>query len=88
PDALKRIAHQAIERKSGARGLRAIIEGVLMDTMFDLPSRTDVKRVIISEKCVNGEEEPRLVLTEGLPKPRRPRNTGSKKNPKSESSVS
>lgn len=88
PAALKLIAHQAIERKSGARGLRAIIENVLMDTMFDLPSREDVKQVVISKKSVLGEEKPKLVKAEGEAKPRRPRNTAAKKPPKSESSVS
>ncbi len=62
PAALTLIAKQSIDRKSGARGLRAIVENILMDTMFDLPSRTDVKSVIITEKAVLGQEAPRLVL--------------------------
>ena len=66
PEALKHIAHQAIERKSGARGLRSIIEGLLLDVMFDIPSRTDIRQVIITEKCVLGEEQPQLVLTESV----------------------
>lgn len=61
PDALTLIAHQAIERKSGARGLRAIIEELLMDTMFELPSRSDVKQCVITKDCVLGTEPPRLV---------------------------
>jgi len=76
PEALKHIAKQAIERKSGARGLRAIIEGLLLDVMFDIPSRTDIRQVIITEKCVLGEEQPQLVLTEAAqPKKLRSRNT-------------
>ena len=76
PEALKHIAKQAIERKSGARGLRAIIEGLLLDVMFDTPSRTDIRQVIITEKCVLGEEQPKLVLTESAqPKKLRSRNT-------------
>ncbi|MEG2701022.1 MAG: ATP-dependent Clp protease ATP-binding subunit ClpX [Clostridia bacterium] len=65
PAALKLIANRAVERKSGARGLRAIIEELLMDTMFDLPSRTDVTQCIITEKCVLGQEKPQLVMGEG-----------------------
>ncbi len=64
PEALRHIAKQAIERKSGARGLRAIVEGLLLNVMFDIPSRNDIRQVIITEKCVLGEEEPTLVLTE------------------------
>ena len=88
PAALKKIAHQAIERKSGARGLRAIVEKVLMDTMFELPSRDDVKQVVITEKCVDGLEQPRLVLTDEAPKPARKPRAASKKLPKDESSAS
>ncbi|MDR0396184.1 MAG: ATP-dependent Clp protease ATP-binding subunit ClpX [Oscillospiraceae bacterium] len=61
PDALKLIAHQAIERKSGARGLRAVIEGLLLDTMFELPSRADVRKCIITTDTVKGQP-PLLVL--------------------------
>ncbi|MDY4064022.1 MAG: ATP-dependent Clp protease ATP-binding subunit ClpX [Candidatus Limiplasma sp.] len=88
PAALKKIAHQAIERKSGARGLRAIVENVLMETMFELPSRADVKQVVITEKCVDGLEQPRLVLTDEAPKPARKPRAASKKLPKDESSAS
>ena len=88
PAALKKIAHQAIERKSGARGLRAIVEKVLMDTMFDLPSREDVKQVVITEKCVDGLEQPRLVLTDEAAKPARKPRAAAKKLPKDESSAS
>ena len=87
PEALKLIARQAIERKSGARGLRAIIENILMDTMFDIPSRTDVKQVVINSQSVKGEGKPRLVLEEGALKLRKPRNV-AKKPPKSETNAS
>ena len=88
-EALKLMAKQAIERKSGARGLRAIVEGLLLDMMFDIPSRTDIKQVIITEKCVTGEEKPQLVLTEtAQPKKLRSRNTPKKDAPKEEPSVS
>ena len=64
--ALREIARQALGRKTGARGLRAIVEGLLLDTMFELPSRKDVSRVIITEKCARGEEEPTLIPGEPL----------------------
>ena len=82
PAALKLIAHQAIERKSGARGLRAIIEKLLLDTMFDLPSRTDVKQCVITEKCVLGKEKPKLVLADGAQSPKKSRTHSEKKSPK------
>ena len=89
PEALKHVARLAIERKSGARGLRAIVEGLLMDVMFDLPSRTDVKQCIITEACVLGKEQPQLVLTESAqPKKLRSRNSKKEETAKDEPSVS
>ena len=61
PEALRAIAHLALERKSGARGLRAIIEGVMTDTMFDLPSIEGVSKCIITEDAVLGKAKPSLV---------------------------
>jgi len=55
-DALKAIAHHAIDRKTGARGLRSIMEGILLDTMFDLPSLDGVEEVVISEEVVNNKD--------------------------------
>jgi len=55
-DALKAIAKKAIERKTGARGLRSIMEAILLDTMFDLPSLDGVEEVVISEDVVNGKD--------------------------------
>ncbi len=87
PEALRVIAKMAIERKCGARGLRAIIEGILMDTMFELPSRNDVKQCIITEKCVNGEEAPQIIRGEAPA--RKPRTAqASAKKLKSEPNVS
>ena len=60
--AFREIAHQAIEREIGARGLRSIIEGIMMKPMFELPSRTDVKRAIITAEFVRGEAELKLEL--------------------------
>ena len=88
PEALQAIAHQAIERKCGARGLRAIIEGLLLDEMFDLPSRNDVKQCVITADCVKGLEKPRIVPSDDqLRKIRAPRISGARK-PKTDSSVS
>jgi ATP-dependent Clp protease ATP-binding subunit ClpX len=55
-DALKAIAKHAITRKTGARGLRSIMEGILLDTMYDLPSLEGVEEVVISEEVVNGKD--------------------------------
>ena len=71
PEALKIIAKQSLERKSGARGLRSIIEKLMLDTMFDLPSRSDVAQCLITAKCVTGGEAPKLVHSdEPVRKPR------------------
>ena len=60
-DALTEIAHQAIARGTGARGLRAICEATLQDTMFDLPSDLDITKVIVTRESVGGAQSPRLV---------------------------
>jgi len=60
-DALNAIAYKAMERKTGARGLRSIIENVLLDTMFDLPSTNNVSKVVIDETVINGENTPILI---------------------------
>jgi ATP-dependent Clp protease ATP-binding subunit ClpX len=60
-DALRAIAKKAMNRKTGARGLRSIIENVLLDTMFDLPSTENVSKVVIDENVVNGENAPILI---------------------------
>lgn len=59
-DAVKAIAHKAIEQKTGARGLRAIVEGILMDTMFTVPSKKNVAKVIVTASCVNGDDKPTI----------------------------
>lgn len=63
PDALRAVARRAMERKTGARGLRSIIEGVLLDTMYDIPSTPDVSKVVIDESVIEGKSEP-LVMYE------------------------
>lgn len=60
-DALKAIAHKAIERKTGARGLRAIMEGLLLNLMYEIPDKKDVTEIIVNEKVVKGEGEPILI---------------------------
>jgi ATP-dependent Clp protease ATP-binding subunit ClpX len=60
-DAKTEIAKLAIERKTGARGLRSILEGVLSDLMFHIPSETDVAKVIIDAECVRGEQKAKIV---------------------------
>ncbi len=63
-DALAAIATKAMERKTGARGLRSIIENVLLDTMFDLPSTDNVAKVVIDENVISGENSPILIYQE------------------------
>ncbi len=60
--ALQAMAQQAIARNTGARGLRSIIEGVMRDVMFELPSRKDVAEVVIDKRCVTNHKEPRYVM--------------------------
>lgn len=60
-DALRAVAYKAMERKTGARGLRSILENVLLDTMYDLPSIDQVSKVVIDESVVKGEAEPLLI---------------------------
>lgn len=63
-DALKAMANLAIERKTGARGLRTIIESVMKDVMFDIPSRQDIAKVVITKGSVENGEQPELHLKE------------------------
>ena len=67
PDALKRVARRAMERKTGARGLRSIIEQALLDIMYDLPSMENVSKVIVDEGVIMGTSEP-MLLYEGSEK--------------------
>lgn len=64
-DALREIAKKAIERKTGARGLRSIIESIMLDIMYDLPSREDIKKCIITKESVLNEKPPKLLLEDG-----------------------
>ena len=60
-DALRAVAKRAMKRKTGARGLRTILESVLLDTMYDLPSSTNAKKVVLDEAVVFGETKPYVV---------------------------
>lgn len=60
PKALDAIASKAIERRTGARGLRSIIESVMMDLMFEIPSRNDITKVVVTESIVTGTGQPDL----------------------------
>ncbi|NCD09128.1 MAG: ATP-dependent Clp protease ATP-binding subunit ClpX [Negativicutes bacterium] len=62
--ALKAIAQEAMKRSAGARGLRAIIESIMRDVMYDVPSREDVKKCIVTEEVVREHKPPMLVLEE------------------------
>ena len=60
-DALVAIAQKAMERKTGARGLRSILEAVLLEVMYDIPSEENVSKVVIDENVINGTSEPILI---------------------------
>ncbi|MGY3766967.1 ATP-dependent Clp protease ATP-binding subunit ClpX [Vagococcus vulneris] len=62
PGALNEIARQAIERNTGARGLRSIIENIMMDVMYEIPTREDVDKVTITKEAVDGTAEPELSM--------------------------
>ncbi len=63
-EALKAIARKAIERKTGARGLRSIIESIMLDVMYDIPSREDIEKCVITKETVENSTDPTLVLSE------------------------
>ena len=61
-EALKAIAKKAIERNTGARGLRSIVENIMMDIMYEIPSRDDIKKIILTEEAVKENSEPVIDL--------------------------
>ena len=63
-DALLEIAKKAIERKSGARGLRSIMENILLDLMYDIPSDQNIEKVVLDSSSVTGESEPLVVYSQ------------------------
>ncbi len=64
-DALRAIARRAMERKTGARGLRTVMEQVLLDTMYDLPSMENVSKVVVDESVIVGESDPYIIYEGG-----------------------
>ena len=65
-DALKAVARKALERKTGARGLRSILEGVLLDTMYEIPSK-NVSKVVIDESVIEGTSQPLMIYENSEP---------------------
>ena len=59
--AVEAVAKRAIELKTGARGLRTIFESLMIDTMYDLPSKEDIAKVIIDEEVVKDKKEPKII---------------------------
>ena len=60
-DGLQAVAERAMERKTGARGLRSILEGILLESMYTIPSTRDVAKIVVDESVVKGDSEPLLV---------------------------
>jgi ATP-dependent Clp protease ATP-binding subunit ClpX len=60
-DGLRAVAEKAMERKTGARGLRSILEGVLLNTMYDIPSMENVEKVVVDASVIRGDSAPILV---------------------------
>jgi len=60
-DALRAVAQKSMERKTGARGLRSILESILLDTMYDLPSMDNVSKVVVDDAVINGESKPLMI---------------------------
>ena len=61
-EALRAVAKKAMDRKTGARGLRTIMEQILLDTMYDLPSMENVSKVVIDENVIDGEAKPYMII--------------------------
>jgi ATP-dependent Clp protease ATP-binding subunit ClpX len=61
PDALRTVAQEALKRNTGARGLRAILEDIMLDVMYEIPSREDIARVIITKETILKKEKPLVV---------------------------
>ncbi len=70
PEALHAIAKKALKRKTGARGLRTILEQVLLDTMYELPSLEHVSKVVVDETVIEGQAEPYLIYRGNMQQPR------------------
>ena len=64
PEALRAVSHKALARKTGARGLRSILEHVLLDIMYDLPSMNNVEKVVVDEGMITGDAKPILIYSD------------------------
>lgn len=64
-DAIREIAREALKRNTGARGLRAIMENCMLDVMYDVPNKGNIKKVIVTRECVAKGERPMIVMAEG-----------------------
>lgn len=69
-EAVKAVAREAMRRNTGARALRAIIEDIMLEVMYDMPSRTDIAKCVVTREVVENHEEPLLVTTQDRSKPR------------------
>lgn len=67
-DSLRSIARLAIDRKTGARGLRSIVESIMLEIMFEIPSRDDIKKCVVTKETVENKQNPTLVLTDASKK--------------------
>jgi ATP-dependent Clp protease ATP-binding subunit ClpX len=67
-ESLRAVSRKAMQRKTGARGLRTILENVLLDIMYDLPSMRNVQKVVIDEDVIQGESKPYLVYGQDEPR--------------------
>jgi ATP-dependent Clp protease ATP-binding subunit ClpX len=63
-DAMRAVAHKAIKRKTGARGLRSIMEAILLDTMFELPGLNGVEEIVVNKEVVEGRVPPLYIYSE------------------------
>jgi ATP-dependent Clp protease ATP-binding subunit ClpX len=64
PAALQAIARRALKRKTGARGLRSILEQVLLDLMYDLPGRPNVQKVVVDESAIEADGQPLIIYAD------------------------
>lgn len=80
PEALEIVAKRSFERKTGARGLRAIMESIMMDVMFTIPTDTDVVKCIITKEAAEGSAQPQLIRAEGAQIKKTPVKKSTKRN--------
>ena len=68
-DAIREVAHQAALRKTGARGLRSIMESVMNEIMYEIPSHPEIEEVTITKECVEGKKDPEIRIKDNVIKP-------------------